>query len=152
MYTSGGISVEMPRLWGLLLRKARMNSGPASQRTKKKRSVLQGGRKRLAGEAVALFRRGSFPSSSTGMLFALEPIKIQSVFFFFCQAFSFKMDSCCYCIYTSFWQSKEMFLLKETMTCMIGLDIGSHTVIPEALTLFRVNKSNGCRSCRRNFI
>lgn len=29
-----------------------------------------------------------------------------------------------------------MFLLKETVTCMIGLDIGNHTVIPEALTLF----------------
>lgn len=90
MYTSGGISVEMPRLWGLLLRKAGMNSGPASQRTKKKRSVLQGGRKRLAGEAVALFRRGSFPSSSTGMLFALEPIKIQSVFFFFVRLLALK--------------------------------------------------------------
>lgn len=83
------------------------------------------------------------------MLFALELIqmvKIESVvfiggvffvlFFFFSQAFSCKMDSCCYCIYTSFWQSKEMFLLKETMTCMIGLDIGNHTVIPEALRLF----------------
>lgn len=37
MYTSGGISVERPRLWGFLLRKARMNSGPAAQRTKKKK-------------------------------------------------------------------------------------------------------------------
>lgn len=69
-------------------------------------------------------------------------VKIESVvfigggFFFSLRLFSCKMDFCCYCIYTSFWQSKGMFLLKETVTCMIGLDIGNHTVIPEALTLF----------------
>lgn len=45
-----------------------------------------------------------------------------------------------------------MFLLKETMPCMIGLVIGSHTVIPEALPLSWVAKSDGCRSCWRNVI
>lgn len=41
---------------------------------------------------------------------------------------------CCCCIYTSFWQSKEMFLLKGTITCVVGLDIGRHRVIPEVLS------------------
>lgn len=82
---------------------------------------------------------GAVLSISTTILFALDPIKVRSdglVFHCFCQALSFKMDSCCYCIYTSFWQSKEMFLPKETMTCMMGLGIGSRIVIPGALTLF----------------
>lgn len=53
--------------------------------------------------------------------------------FFLCEAFSFEVDSCCYCISTSFWQSEELFLLKGTMLCVIGLGIGSHGVIPATL-------------------
>lgn len=119
-------------------------------KTERKRGVLQEGSKRLDGDVMVLFRCGSFLSNSTSILFPLDPVKIQSVVgFFFVRLLALK---CCYCIYSSFWQSKEMFLPKETMTCMIGLDIGSHIVIPEALTLFWVNKSNGCRPCWRNFI
>lgn len=101
-------------------------------------------RKRQDGDVRVLFRRGFFRAAA--------PLQKHKVEGFLCEAFSFKVDSCCYSIYTSFWQCEALFSLKATMTCGVGLGIGSCGVIPAALTLFWVNKSDGCRSGWRNCI
>ena len=54
----------------------------ASSISERERGVSQQGSKRLDGGVTVLFRRGSFLSSRTGILLALDPIKTQSGGFF----------------------------------------------------------------------